>query len=126
MTLIFKETLPENCPLPDSTEQELTDVWRFLEKVDVTEECFSSYAAQGKPLRNGVDACSWASCSLFQGDKRTASMIKTPMYKRFAARALLNIPAGAGRVFKKSSGHVDFWAYNGFEFTSAIEKVEPK
>lgn len=126
MTLIFKENLPDNCPLPDSIEQELTDVWRFLEKVDVTEECFSSYAAQGKPVRKGVDECRWASCSLFQGDQLTASMIKTQMYKRFAARALLKIPEGSGRALKKDSGHVDFWAYSSFSFTSAIEKVEPK
>lgn len=127
MTLIYKEKLPTvNCPLPESTDQELIDVWRFLKKVEVTEESFASHAAEGKPLRNGVDECRWASCSLFQGEQLTASMWKTPFFKKFAARALLNIPVGSGKALKQSNGHVDFWAYSSFLFTSSVVKVEPK
>ena len=126
MTLTFKENLPDNCPLPDSTEQELTDVWRFLNSVSVEEECFASFAALGQPVRKGVDECRWASCSLFEGDSLTASMLKLPMYKRFMARAKLAIPVGSGRALREQNGHIDFWAYSGFSFTAAVLKVEPK
>ena len=111
--------------MPDSKEQDLNDVWRFLDSLDVTEDCFASHAAQGKPVRSGVDECRWASCSLFEGDQLTASMMKTPFYKRFAARAQLEIPAGSGRL-RQNGGHIDFWAYSGFSFTSAVQRVEPK
>lgn len=112
--------------MPDSTEQELTDVWRFVNKLDVTEDCFASHAAMGKPVRTGVDECRWASCSLFEGDKRTANMMKVPFYKRFVARVLLNIPAGSGRSLRGKNGHIDFWAYSDFEFSAVVQKVEPR
>lgn len=121
--LKFRENLPKNCPLPDSIEEPLTDVWRFLAGSEVVDDSFDSHAAKGKPCPEGQCSCRWASCSLFEGDKHTAAMMKLQPYKRFKARAKLTIPAGSGRVLRKNS-HIDFWAYASFDFAASVEKVE--
>ncbi len=77
-------------------------------------------------MRADADPCSWASCSLFEGDEHTANMMKLPFFKRFTARALLEIPAGSGRSLRGKNGHIDFWAYSGFLFCSVVQKVEPR
>lgn len=115
--------------MPETTEQELTDVWRFVaasDTEDLTEDCFLSHSAKGKPLPKNIDACRWSSCSLFQGEEKTSSMLKLPAFKRYAARALLEIPARSGRALVGEKGHVDFWPYKEFYFKSAVKKVVPK
>lgn len=123
--LKYKEDLPESCPLPDSQDEELTDVWRLLESSEPSPDSFDSHAARGRVNKQNVCECRWASCSLFAGDSQTAAMLKTPLYKRFAARAELKVPAGSGRSFKKKN-HVDFWAYDSFDFAAAVVRVEAK
>jgi hypothetical protein len=125
--LNFKEILPTDsvCPLPDSQDVELQDVWRFLESKNVSDECFFSHSKLGKPVHPEVGACRWASCSLFVGDTLTASMLKTQRFKRFAARALLSIPVGSGKSLD-GGNHIDFWAFDHFDFAGAVQKVVPK
>ena len=125
MYLMFKEDLPENCPEFDSLDQPLEDVWRFLRQHQATEDCFASHTAKGRNRPENKCACQWSSCSLFVGKKLTAEMLKTPMFKRFKARARLSIPPGSGRS-KVHGSHVDFWAYDTFSFTGAVVKVLPK
>lgn len=122
---MFKEELPEDCPGNDSPDQPLAEVWRFLRNEEPSEACFSSHAGRGRPCPEGTCPCRWASCSLFIGDELTSNMMKTPMFKRFKARAKLEIAAGSGRS-QVNDKHVDFWAYEGFSFLSAVVKVVPK
>ena len=125
MTLIFKEELPENCPLPESKDVELKDVWRLLRSTTPTEAAFQSQAAQKLPNKQNKCECGWASCSLFEGDKRTKDMMKLPLFKGFVARAEMQIPEGSGLSLKEGS-HIHFWAFDHFSFTAAIVRVEPK
>lgn len=123
--LMYKENLPANCPTADSHDAELEDVWRFLRGPDASAACFESHATQGKQVREGFDPCKWSSCSLFVGDSHTAAMLKLPRFKSFKARAELSIPQGSGVSLQKDE-HIDFWAYDHFDFLSAIVRIEPK
>lgn len=125
MSLIFKEKLPENCPLPDSKDVELKDVWRLLRSTSPTEAAFESQAAQGIENKKNKCECGWASCSFFEGDKHTKDMMKLQWCRSFVARAEMKIPAGSGLSLKEGS-HVHFWAFDNFCFTPAIVRVEPK
>lgn len=122
---MFKEDLPANCPVGDSQDVALEDVWRFLYGGQATAECFHSHAAQGKEVPAGRDPCSWSSCSLFVGDDHTSAMLKLPRFKRFMARAQLSIPQGSGMSLLREQ-HVDFWAFSHFNFLSSVVRVEPK
>lgn len=123
--LKFKEKLPENCPFPDSQDVALDDVWRFLEDTAVTPDCFDSHAKKGKPVHPKASACQWASCSLFIGDSYSAAALKLPRFKKFLGRALLSVPMGSGRSYIKEH-HVDFWAFENFDFVACVKKVEAR
>ncbi|OWU80416.1 hypothetical protein [Phaeobacter sp. 22II1-1F12B] len=121
----FKEDLPEDCPKSDSKDEVLSDVWRFLESEEYSAEDFVSHNGKGKGKPAKLCECRWASCSLFVGAKHTAAMLLLPQYKRFKARVELSIPKGSG-LNKKNGTHVDFWAYENFDFTTATVRVLKK
>ena len=123
--LNYKEKLPENCPLPESKDVALADVWRLLRSDTPTESCFESQAAQKIENRKKACECGWASCSFFEGDKFTKDLMKLPWCKNFVARAEIQIPLGSG-LSKKEGSHVHFWAFDHFSFTKAIVRVEPR
>lgn len=123
---MYKENLPEECPLVDAADVALTDVWRFVKTDQITEECFASHDAIGKQRPDAVDACLWASCSLFEGAEYTAARLKTQFGKRFIGRVKLEIPAGSGRSLADGVKHIHFWAYEQFEFVAHVVAVEPK
>jgi hypothetical protein len=125
MSLTYKEKLPENCPLPDSKDVELTDVWRLLRSGTPTEACFESQAAQKIENKKNKCECGWASCSFFEGEKYTKDLMKLPLFKKFVARAEMKVPAGSGLSMKEGN-HVHFWAFEHFSFTQAIVRIEPK
>ena len=118
----FKEKLPLACPPAESVDVELSDVWRLLNKLEVDEKEFLSHTALEKENKRNICACRWSSCSLFEGEQNVNEMVKLPLYKRFAARAQLKIPQGSGLSLKKKN-HIDFWAFDAFDFVLAVEKV---
>jgi hypothetical protein len=125
MPLNYKENLPENCPLPESADVALADVWRLLRLKKATDACFKSQAAQNIENKQKKCECGWASCSFFQGDKFTKDLMKLQWCKNFVARAEMEIPVGSGRSMKVGN-HVHFWAYDHFDFVNAVVREEPK
>lgn len=127
MSTSFAETLPNECPPIDAIDQALKPAFRIVDGSTVNGEHFKSHAAKGMSPPTNLDACRWASCSLFLEKEAAIAMTKLPR-KRMAAPhiAELSISAGSGcSKVNSSTKHVDFWMYAGFDPTKALIKLEP-
>jgi hypothetical protein len=85
---------------------------------------FASKAALREPLPPKLDACRWASCSLFPSldviDKKRKAFKKLRLYK-YAVK--LDIAGGSGKIIQDET-HIDFWLYDTFDHKRAIVSVE--
>ena len=119
---VFLESLPPNCPPADAADVAYNSVCRFLLSNPPSDSDFASYAAQGRPPPDGVDACRWASVSFFL-TKGTGMKRLPKVRERFKFVTCLRIPKGAG-LSKEKRGHVDFWFFKTFDPLSAVLETE--
>lgn len=118
-SVIFAESLPDQCPPIDAQELDLIEVYRLLKPAELTPSSFASHAALGKERPSPVDPCRWASCSLVLD---AALMKKLPKFKNCRSAVKITIPASAGRS-KINGNHIDFWPYAGFSHLSTDYSV---
>jgi hypothetical protein len=111
----FKEPLPQQCPPNDAIDVAHEVVYRKLIGNMPTQQDFVSHGAKGKTRPADKGLCEWWSCSLFTD---VNALRKLPGFreKRFAK---LQISRGSG-LSKCSGPHVDFWAYQGTNLTTAV------
>lgn len=117
---VFCDELPTSCPPAGADSGALGSVFRAVSANPPTSTCFLSHAKLGLPSGN-ADPCRVASCSLLP-TKEAVTRIKR-LKKRFPYVARLDVPAGAGKHVA-TAGHIDFWAFAGFDFHSAVQAVE--
>ena len=121
---MYLEILPHDCPPDDAADVELKKVYRILRGSTANIEAFQSHAALKKPRPPAVCECRWHSCSLFECREKVQSIAKLPRFRQDDCRlAVLDIPRGSGRSSIKNK-HVDFWAYDKFNFLASIVSIE--
>ncbi len=120
--IVFRESLPDNCPPTDAVNVAYDAIYRFLPSNPPEDSHFDSYAAKEKPRPEVVDLCRWSSCSFFLA-KKTAIKLLPKLRGRFKFLACLKVPEGSG-LSKEKKGHIDFWFFNTFDPLSAIVKTE--
>lgn len=123
LTTSFAESLPPLCPPSDAVDQEIDTVFRLVSSQTPTIADFNSKAAQGHVCPAHLDACSWASCSLF---KEARSLLKyTRLRLERPYLATLKIPIGVGmHKISGKRGHVDFWSYSGTSLSGCVVAIE--
>lgn len=114
----YRETLPamghgKTCPPTTAVHPKEEWVYRLVPSKDLTQECFDSHAKNGRPRPECVDACRWASCSVFSSDKTELNKLPKPKKMNFVAKFKIN--ETAGRVIAGKSGHLDLWMYATFD-----------
>lgn len=117
----FAEDLPKSCPPEDANDREFDSIFRALPNEAINEKHFLSKLACGEKVPYGTDACRFASCSMFTTKRAAQKMLQYPKYTG-GTLAELEIPKGSGES-KKKKQHVDFWAYKGFSFLSAVKEI---
>ena len=120
----FREELPSGCPPTGAHEGECAEAYRLLSSSAPDAQAFASHAASQKPLPLGMDACRWASCSLYSDLKTIIKKRKLPGRKKYTYVALLKIDAGSGRILQNGP-HIDFWMFDTFDPLEAIVHVRP-
>jgi hypothetical protein len=122
----YMETLPEGCPPQTAQPPEQGELLRLVSCEAPTIQDFLSHAAKGIPIRGDVDACRWASCSMFvpPGDTR---LIKLPRLKRmpFVARVAVHGQCGTC-IANVQNGHVDLWFFRSFDPVGAVRAVSAR
>jgi hypothetical protein len=122
--LNYGEALPSQCPPEHATDQALDPVYRLVPDATPGASCFASHNAQGrvKPAAVKSTDCQWASCSL---NRKVDALLKIKgLRKRNRFVAKLAIPAGSGlSVEDRKSGHIDFWRYEHFDVSTAVNDV---
>lgn len=131
-TNTYKEALPESCP-PHSAVSITGKFVRFVESDILTENCFKSFAAQGKTSKSHIDPCIWAACSLVIYDdgaedplriaRDFAKLKGISKHRKYAAVITLSPTDGVAHSSGEESPHYSFWMYSSFDSSQA--KVVP-
>lgn len=115
---VFLEDLPENCPLPGSSEDPLPLACRFYFFDDGDTRNYQSHSSLGKDVK-GAGECRGKSISLqTKGAVDQIMTAKRHSYFKELPVALHNIPLGCGKSLEGKKGHVDFWPFKDFSFDS--------
>jgi hypothetical protein len=113
-TPIFRENLAVDCTCPptDATAPDEAWVFRLVPTDHVESKHFDSYAKINLiPRPPSVDACRWASCSVY---RETTAITKLPKVRGMRFVAKFKIDKKSGLAKEKKSGHLDFWMYAAF------------
>lgn len=112
--LVFRENFAVDCTCPptDATEPEETWVFRLVPSDPVESKHFDSHAKINViPKPSSVDACRWASCSVY---RETTDITKLPRVRGMRFVAKFKIDRNSGLVKEKKSGHLDLWMFAAF------------
>jgi len=121
----YGETLPSQCPTDDAKDEALDPVYRLVPTEAPSAPCFASHNALGKvkPATIKSTDCQWASCSLH---KSVDALLKIKgLRKRNPFVAQLVVPGGSGVCVVNDNGHVDFWRYEHFDLSTAVQATWP-
>lgn len=114
----FKEILPtmdppDTCPPSDATPPSRQCVVRFVLADPPTIDDFRSHNLLGQPRNPQVDACRWASCSVFSS---LPALNKLPRIReRFKYFVTFEIDENSGVVKTGRGGHLDLWMFASFD-----------
>lgn len=119
---VFREDLPDNCPLPGSVVEPLEGVCRFYSFPDGDPRNYFSHVKLGKQIGSAGE-CRGKSVSL-QTQNAVKQIMSAKKLQFFKSKpvALHDIPPGSGRSLEDTKGHIDFWPYKDFDlYTSKTE-----
>ena len=117
----FAEELPAQCPPQDANDVKFERIFRTIPDEEIEQKHFLSKMANGDKLQYGTDPCRFASCSMYTAKRAARKMLQFPKFTGGTV-AELTIPEGSGES-KKKKQHVDFWAYQDFNFLEAVTKI---
>jgi hypothetical protein len=122
-TVKFREILPAGCPPKDAQDIECADAFRFIPAATAALAHFASNAAKQETPPPGIDACRWASCSLYTDMATVQKKRKLKKLRSYIHVAKLKIGAGSGYLIIANS-HIDFWMFETFDPVAAVVHVE--
>jgi hypothetical protein len=122
-TVKFRETLPPGCPPKEAQDIECAEAFRFIPAATPESAHFASNAAKRETPPPGIDACRWASCSLYTDMATVQKKRKLKKLRSYTPIAVLKIGAGSGYLIIANS-HIDFWMFETFDPVAAIVRVE--
>lgn len=139
MPFVPKEKLPDNLPngetCPPQGAEQISGLYvRLVDGPTASNDCFSSFNAQGKENKRKVSPCTWAACSLVVWDEEwvdgpearvrdfaiAAGVFK---YKKYGAIISVNPHDGVGYRGSEESPHVSFWMSEDFDPEQSLVKI---
>ena len=123
----YLEDLPPDCPPANkASEISVEAAYRVVSCMTPTVTDFYSNSALGIPKPPTVDACRYASCSLFMSrDKALEIASKLPKMRIAQPHlSLCNIEPFHGKSYINKKKHVDFWPYDTFDPEAAVVSTE--
>ena len=122
----FRETLPTDgapCPPKEAHTGLCDSAFRLIPSKNPVSADFASNRAKEELLPPGVDACRWASCSLYCDLATVIKKRKLPKLKHYLFAAELKIKAGSGFLLQGGT-HIDFWMFDTFDPIKAIVQIK--
>lgn len=119
----FPDYFPEGCPPADATEA-VGDVFRIVRAGEIGEADFRSHHELGIAL--GAPACARCGVSLFDSfDGAMHRRRLSPYLGAFISHGRLAPSAGKMKLTKPSSGHIEWWAFEGTKRSGFFEAPLP-
>ncbi|WP_337133840.1 hypothetical protein [Priestia megaterium] len=119
--MVFKSqaNMPEQCPPADAIEQDVSPVYRFIEKETVGEIDFLNHKERKRPYPPSK-TCEALAISFFTSTKAAMEMPKK--YKSFKNKTLLpgRITSECG-IHKTEREHLNLWLYENVDMVKIFQ-----